>query len=35
MAPQTDIAAVWVSYQNVVQNLRDKSLTDVVTITSR
>jgi len=35
MAPQTDIAAVWDSYQNVVQNLRDKSLTEGITITSR
>jgi hypothetical protein len=24
MAPQTDIAAVWDSYQNVVQNLRER-----------
>ncbi len=35
MAPQTDIAAVWDSYQNVVQNLRDKGLTEGITITSR
>jgi hypothetical protein len=27
MAPQTDLPAVWDSYQNVVQNLRDKGLT--------
>ncbi len=35
MAPQTDIAAVWDSYQNVVQNLRDKGLMEGITITSR
>lgn len=35
MAPQTDIAAVWDSYQNVVQSLRDKGLTEGITITSR
>lgn len=35
MAPQTDIAAVWDSYQNVVQNLRAKGLTEGVTITSK
>ena len=35
MAPQTDIAAVWDSYQNVVQNLRDRGLTQGITITSR
>src|SRR5918997_1278197 len=35
MAPQTDIAAVWDSYQNVVQNLRDRGLTQGVTITSK
>jgi hypothetical protein len=35
MAPQTDIAAVWDSYQNVVQNLRAKDLTEGITITSR
>jgi hypothetical protein len=35
MAPQTDIAAVWDSYQNVVQNLRDKGLTEGITITSK
>lgn len=35
MAPQTDIAAVWDSYQNVVQTLRDKSLTEGITITSK
>jgi hypothetical protein len=34
MAPQTDLPAVWDSYQNVVQNLRDKDLTDGITITS-
>jgi hypothetical protein len=34
MAPQTDMAAVWDSYQNVVQNLRDKGLTEGITITS-
>jgi hypothetical protein len=27
MAPQTDLPAVWDSYQNVVQNLRAKGLT--------
>jgi len=35
MAPQTDIAAVWDSYQNVVQHLRDKGLTEGITITSK
>ncbi len=35
MAPQTDIAAVWDSYQNVVETLRDKGLTEGITITSR
>jgi hypothetical protein len=35
MAPQTDIAAVWDSYQNVVQYLRDKGLTEGITITSK
>ena len=35
MAPQTDIAAVWDSYQNVVKNLRDKGLTQGITITSK
>jgi hypothetical protein len=34
-APHTDIATVWDSYQNVVQNLRDKGLTEGVTITSK
>jgi hypothetical protein len=34
MAPQTDLPAVWDSYQNVVQNLREKSLTEGITITS-
>jgi hypothetical protein len=34
MAPQTDIAAVWDSYNNVVQNLRAKGLTGGITITS-
>ena len=28
MAPQTDLPAVWDSYQNVVKNLRDKGLTE-------
>jgi hypothetical protein len=35
MAPQTDLPAVWDSYQNVVQNLRDKGLTSGITITSK
>jgi hypothetical protein len=35
MAPQTDIASVWDSYQNVVENLRAKGLTEGITITSR
>jgi hypothetical protein len=35
MAPQTDIASVWDSYQNVVQNLKEKGLTEGITITSR
>ena len=34
MAPQTDIAAVWDSYKNVVQNFRAKGLTEGITITS-
>jgi len=34
MAPQTDLPAVWDSYQNVVQNLKDKDLTNGITITS-
>jgi hypothetical protein len=34
MAPQTDLPAVWDSYHNVVQNLRDKGLTKGITITS-
>jgi hypothetical protein len=34
MAPQTDLPAVWDSYQNVVKNLRDKGLTEGITITS-
>ena len=35
MAPQTDIAAVWDSYQNVEQTLRDNGLTEGITITSK
>ena len=35
MAPQTDLPAVWDSYQNVVQNLRNKGLTNGITITSK
>ncbi|CAA9535921.1 MAG: hypothetical protein AVDCRST_MAG05-4867 [uncultured Rubrobacteraceae bacterium] len=35
MAPQTDLPAVWDSYQNVVQNLKDKGLTNGITITSK
>jgi hypothetical protein len=35
MAPQTDIPSVWDSYQNVIQNLRAKGLTEGITITSR
>jgi hypothetical protein len=34
MAPQTDLPAVWDSYHNVVENLRDKGLTESITITS-
>ncbi len=34
MAPQTSLPAVWDSYQNVVKNLRDKGLTNGITITS-
>ena len=34
MAPQTDLPAVWDSYQNVVENLRTKGLTNGITITS-
>jgi hypothetical protein len=35
MAAQTDLPAVWDSYQNVVQNLRDRGLTQGITITSK
>ncbi len=35
MAPQTDLPAVWDSYQNVVQDLRAKGLTKGITITSK
>ncbi len=35
MAPQTDLPAVWDAYQNVVQNLREKGLTQGITITSK
>jgi hypothetical protein len=35
MAPQTDLPTVWDSYQNVVQNLRDKGLTEGITITAK
>lgn len=35
MAPQTDLPTVWDSYQNVVQNLREKGLTEGITITSK
>ena len=35
MAPQTDLPAVWDSYQSVIQNLRDKGLTKGITITSK
>jgi hypothetical protein len=34
MAPQTDLPAVWDSYQNVVQNMREKGLIEGITITS-
>jgi hypothetical protein len=34
MAPQTSLPAVWDSYQNVVQNLRSRGLTEGITITS-
>ncbi len=34
MAPQTDLPAVWDSYENVVENLRAKGLTNGITITS-
>ena len=34
MAPQTSLPAVWDSYQNVVENLRAKGLTEGITITS-
>jgi hypothetical protein len=34
MAPQTSLPAVWDSYQNVVQNLRSKGLTEGITIPS-
>jgi hypothetical protein len=35
MAPQTDLPAVWDSYQNVVQTLREKGLVEGITITSK
>jgi hypothetical protein len=35
MVPQTDIAAVWDPYQNVVKNLRDKGLKEGITIISK
>jgi hypothetical protein len=35
MAPQTDLPTVWDSYQNVVDNLRAKGLTQGITITSK
>ncbi len=35
MAPQTDLPSVWDSYQNVVQNMKDKGLTQGITITSK
>jgi hypothetical protein len=35
MAPQTDLPAVWDSYQDVVQNLRAKGLTNGITIISK
>jgi hypothetical protein len=34
MAPQTSLPAVWDSYQNVVRNLREKGLTEGITIAS-
>ena len=34
MAPRTSLRAVWDSYQNVVKNLREKGLTEGITITS-
>jgi hypothetical protein len=35
MAPQTDLPAVWDSYENVVKNLRDKGLMEGITIVSK
>jgi hypothetical protein len=35
MAPHTDLPAVWDSYQNVVQTLREKGLMEGITITSK
>ena len=35
MAPQTNLPAVWDSYENVVKNLRDKGLTEGITIVSK
>jgi hypothetical protein len=35
MAPQTDLPAVWDSYENVVKNLKDKGLTEGITIVSK
>ena len=34
MAPQTDLPAVWDSYHNVVENLKNRGLTEGITITS-
>ena len=34
MAPQTSLPAVWDSYHNVVKNLREKGLTEGISITS-
>ena len=35
MAPQTDLPAVWDSYQNVVHTLREQGLKEGITITSK
>jgi hypothetical protein len=35
MAPQTDLPAVWDSYHNVVKTLKDKDLTEGITIVSK
>jgi len=35
MVPQTDLPAVWDSYQNVAKNIRDKDLTGGIATVSK